>query len=143
MSEDELLYTTGAQSEPMSPVVVVLYLALVVLMIASLWKIFTKAGKPGWAAIIPIYNIVVWLQIVGRPVWWVILYFVPFVNIVVAIIMAHDLSKSFGRGVGTTLLQIFLPFVAYPMLAWGDATYVGPSAGSNGDAAQPAAPAQV
>jgi len=59
------------------------YLAIVVLILISMWKIFTKAGKPGWAAIIPIYNIIVWLEIVNKPVWWIILLCIPFVNIVI------------------------------------------------------------
>lgn len=55
----------------------IIYLAIIVLMIASMWKVFTKAGKPGWAAIVPIYNIIVLLQIVGRPTWWIILFLIP------------------------------------------------------------------
>ena len=106
-------------------------LALFILIIASLWKIFTKAGRPGWAAIIPIYNTIVQLQTVGRPVWWIVLLFIPLVNIVVAIILLNDLSKSFGRGVGTTLLLLFLPFIGFPMLGFGSAKYVAPAAGGN------------
>lgn len=102
-------------------------LALLVLILASLWKVFSKAGKPGWAALIPFYNIYVLLQIVERPVWWIVLMLIPFVNIVFAVIVTHDLSKSFGRGVGTTLLLIFLPYIGYPLLGFGDATYQGPS----------------
>lgn len=109
-------------------------LALFVLIIASVWKIFTKAGRPGWAAIIPIYNTIVQLQIVGRPVWWIVLLFIPLVNIVFAIIMLNDLSKSFGRGVGTTLLLLFLPFIGFPMLGFGSAKYVGPAAGDSAPA---------
>jgi hypothetical protein len=105
-------------------------LAVLVVLIASLWKIFTKAGKPGWAALIPFYNMIVLLQIVGRPVWWFVLLLIPIVNIVFSIIVAHDTSKAFGRGIGTTLLLIFLPFIGYPMLAFGNATYVGPTAGT-------------
>jgi hypothetical protein len=103
-------------------------LAILVVVLASMWKVFTKAGRPGWAAIIPIYNTIVLLQIVGRPVWWLVLLLIPFVNIIFAIIVMHDLSKSFGRGVGTTLLLLFLPFIGYPILGFGSAKYVGPSA---------------
>lgn len=118
--------TTTSSSDPMQTLI---GLAVLVIVVASLWKIFTKAGKPGWAAIVPFYNMIVLLQIVGRPVWWFVLLLVPFVNIIFAIIITHDTSKSFGRGVGTTLLLIFLPFIGYPMLAFGDAKYVDPSAG--------------
>lgn len=103
-------------------------LALVVLVIASEWVIFSKAGKPGWAAIIPIYNVIVLLQIVGRPVWWIVLLLIPVVNIVVLCILYNDLSKSFGHGVGYTLGLIFLSIIFFPMLAFGGSTYVGPAA---------------
>jgi hypothetical protein len=127
MYDDQMLYQTTAVDTPMNPMVTVVYLAVVVLMLASMWKIFTKAGKPGWAAIVPIYNIIVLLEVVGRPVWWFVLMLIPFVNIVVWIIVLHDLSKVFGKGVGMTLLNIFLPFIGYPMLAWGAATYTKPA----------------
>lgn len=117
-------YATTATEVP--AVTWFVYIALIALILAALWKLFVKAGKPGWAALVPIYNMVVLLEIVGRPIWWVVLMLIPFVNIVVSIITAHDFSKSFGKGVGTTLLLLFLPFVGYPMLAWGDAKYVGP-----------------
>ncbi len=106
----------------------IVWLAVVVLVFVSLWKIFEKAGKPGWAGIVPIYNLIVWLEIVGRPIWWVVLMFVPCVGIVVGIILCIDLAKSFGKdaayGIGLALLGI----VFFPMLAFGDARYVGPSA---------------
>jgi hypothetical protein len=102
------------------------YCAIILLIIVSMWKIFTKAGKPGWAAIIPIYNIIVLLEIVGKPVWWVILMLIPLVNFFVLIYVAHLLSKAFGKDIVMTLLLIFLPFIGYPMLAFGDATYGGP-----------------
>lgn len=121
-------YTTTTTTSSSDPLQSMIGLAVLVLVLASLWKIFTKAGKPGWAALIPFYNTIVILQIVGRPVWWFVLLLIPFVNIVFAIILAHDISKSFGRGVGTTLLLIFLPFIGYPMLAFGSASYVAPSA---------------
>jgi len=106
-------------------VCIVAYLAVIVLVIAGLWKVFTKAGKPGWAAIIPIYNAIVLLQVAGKPIWWIILYFIPFVNVVVAIMVIVALSRNFGRGVGTTLGLIFLPMVFLPILGFGDAQYVG------------------
>ena len=83
-------------------------LALTVVVIAAQWRIFEKAGKPGWAAIIPIYSTIVLLEIVGKPVWWIILFLIPFVNLVVAIMVFHQLSLSFGKDVGFTLGLIFL-----------------------------------
>ncbi|HPC97959.1 MAG TPA: DUF5684 domain-containing protein [Bacteroidales bacterium] len=106
--------------------VIVLYLAIFVLIIASMWVIYTKAGKPGWAAIIPIYNIIVLLDIVGKPWWWLLLMLIPIVNIVIAIIVYHNLSLSFGKGAGFTVGLILLSIIFLPILAFGDAKYVGP-----------------
>ena len=103
------------------------YLLIFIIIVAGLWKIFEKAGKPGWAAIIPIYNLVVLLEIVNKPIWWIILLLIPFVNLVIAIILYHQLSLSFGQGVGMTILMILLPFVAFPMLGFGSATYTRPA----------------
>ena len=105
-------------------------LACIVFFVATMWKIYTKAGQPGWASIIPIYNMVVLHQITGKPIWWVILYFVPIVNIIIGIIVTHALSLSFGKGTGFTLGLIFLGFIFYPILAWSDAQYLGPTAGT-------------
>jgi hypothetical protein len=92
------------------------------------WKLYEKAGKPGWAAIVPIYNYVVLLDIVGKPIWWIILLLIPFVNFIVIIVVLHNLSKVFGKGVGFTLGLIFLGFIFYPVLAFGSATYTKPAA---------------
>ena len=105
-----------------------IYLAFMVLMVASLWKIYDKAGEPGWAAIVPIYNVVVLLKIVGRPIWWLVLLMIPFVNFIIAILVMIDLAKSFGQGAGYGLGLVFLPFIFSPMLAFGDASYRGPAA---------------
>lgn len=103
--------------------IIILYVAIAVLLLAAMWKVFKKAGKPGWAAIIPIYNTIVMLQIIGRPIWWFLLMLIPFVNLIVLVIVYHEFSKSFGKGVGMTLLLIFLPFIGWPMLGFGDAKY--------------------
>ena len=103
--------------------IILIYLAIVLLMIASMWKVFTKAGKPGWASIVPIYNTIVLLEIVGKPIWWIILLLIPFVNIIVLLIVLNELSKSFGRAVGTTLGLIFLGFIFWPILGFGSAQY--------------------
>jgi hypothetical protein len=105
-------------------------LAVLVVVLVSLWKIFEKAGKPGWAGIVPIYNIIVLMEIVGRPLWWVVLMFVPCVSIVVGIILCIDLAKSFGKDVAYGIGLALLGIVFFPMLAFGDARYVGPVAGT-------------
>ncbi len=102
-----------------------IYAAIIVLVIASMWKVFTKAGQKGWLALIPILNFYVLIKIVGRESWWIILYFIPCVNIVVMIIVSMDLAKVFGRSAAYGLGLAFLPFIFYPMLAFGDATYEG------------------
>lgn len=123
-SNAELDTATGAAAGAVL-LLTLIYLAVVVLVIASMWKVFTKAGKPGWAAIVPIYNTIVLLEIVGKPTWWIILLLIPFVNIIVLLIVINELSKSFGRGVGTTLGLIFLGFIFWPILAFGSAQYQG------------------
>ncbi len=94
-----------------------------------MWRIFEKAGKPGWAAIIPIYNYLVQLEILGRPWWWLLLLLVPVVNIVIAIIIVFDLAKVFGKSTGFGFGLLFLSFIFIPILAFGDARYLGPIAG--------------
>lgn len=99
------------------------WLAVVVLMIAALWKIFTKAGEPGWAAIVPIYNLIVMLKIAGKPAWWFILMLIPIVNIVIAFLTVDGMAKRFGKGTGFAIGMLLLPFIFYPMLAWGETRY--------------------
>src|SRR4051812_35364318 len=81
---------------------------LAVLMVVALWKIFTKAGKPGWASLIPIYNTIVLLQIAGYSGWFILIFFIPIINIIFAFMVYHKLSQSFGHGIGFTLGLIFL-----------------------------------
>jgi uncharacterized membrane protein YhaH (DUF805 family) len=105
----------------------ILVLALVVLVIAGLWKVFTKAGEAGWKSIIPIWNVIVLLRIAGRPWWWVFLFFIPIVGFIIAIIAWNDLSKSFGKGVGFTIGLILLYPIFIMILGFGGATYLGPA----------------
>ncbi|WP_316835670.1 DUF5684 domain-containing protein [Pedobacter nutrimenti] len=104
------------------------YLIVLVLTYAGLWKVFVKAGKPGWAAIIPIYNAIILIEIVGKPTIWILWLLIPCVNFVFGIWLINLLSKSFGKTEGYTVGLIILPFVFYPMLGFGDARYLGPSA---------------
>lgn len=119
---------TGGGGGAAGGVSMLVTLVIVVLVFASIWKVFDKANEPGWAAIIPIYNAVVLLKIVGRPIWWIVLLLIPFVSIIVSLVVVNDVSKSFGKGIGFTLGMIFLPFVFWPILGFGDARYEGPSA---------------
>ena len=101
-----------------------LWLVILVALIVAMWKIFVKAGKPGWAAIIPIYNIWVFLQIVGRPGWWMILFLIPFVNFVVSIIVAIDLGKAFGKSTAFSVILLWLfNVIGYLILGFGKDEY--------------------
>ena len=102
--------------------------AILVLMTVSGWIIFTKADKPGWACLIPIYNILVVLEIVDRPWWWLLLLLIPLVNLVFAVILCIDLAKAFGQGAAFGIGLLLIGFIFYPILAFGDARYMGPPA---------------
>ena len=108
-------------------IMMIVYLAIAVLMIAANWKVYAKAGKPGWACLVPIYNIIVLLEIVGKPTWWFILLLIPFVNFIVLILVFVELAKVFGKGTGFALGLIFLGIIFFPILGFGSAQYVGPA----------------
>jgi hypothetical protein len=101
------------------------WIGFFILMIASVWTVYTKAHQPGWASIIQIYNLIVMLRITGRPLWWILLMLVPLVNIAIAIIMVVDLAKSFGKTGAYAIGLILLPLIFYPMLAFGSSSYQG------------------
>ena len=106
-----------------------IYLVILIASIAGIWKVFDKAGKPGWASIIPIYNIIVLLEIAGKPIWWLVLMLIPLVNLVILIIVSMDVAVCFGKSKGWGFgLLVILPFIGYPMLGFGDATYTAPAA---------------
>jgi hypothetical protein len=100
-----------------------LWLIVAVVVIAAMWKVFTKAGQPGWAAIVPIYNVIVLLQIAGKPIWWLLLMLIPLVNIIVFVLVYRGLARNFGQGVGFTIGLLFLSPIFVPILAWGGAEY--------------------
>lgn len=104
---------------------IILGVALVLAIIAH-WRIFTKAGKPGWATLIPIYNVYVLLKIVGRPGWWLLFAVMPIANVIIYIVVIYDLAQSFGKGVGYTLLMLIFPTLGQLILGFGSAKYVGP-----------------
>lgn len=104
-----------------------IYMALLILMIVSGWKIYEKAGKPGWACIIPIYSAIVLLEIIGKPWWWLLLMLIPGIGLIWAIWATNLLSKSYGQGVGFTIGLLLLSPIFYPILGLGDAKYQGPA----------------
>lgn len=122
-----MLAQNNAVNPPEAPpaIVVVIQLAILLLLIVSMWKVFVKAGKPGWASIVPFYNAFVLIDIAGKPAWWVILLFIPVVGLIALILVFIEVAKRFGKsslfGIGLALL----PFIFYPILAFGDAKYQG------------------
>jgi uncharacterized membrane protein YhaH (DUF805 family) len=130
LAQVEYSYSASGEGQAPGPLFWIFWLAFTILMIAACWKIYTKAGQPGWAAIIPIYNLYIWCKIVGRPWWWILLMLIPFVNFIIGIILCIDLAKSFGKGVGFGLGLVFLGIIFFPILGFGSAQYQGPVAGS-------------
>lgn len=120
---------------------VLIELAVLVVVIVGGWKVFTKAGQPGWASIVPFFNIYTLLKIVGRPWWWLILLILPLfsaipflgillglVGLVVGVIVSIDLAKSFGKSALFGIGLVFLAPIFYCILGFGQAKYVGPAA---------------
>lgn len=109
-------------------VVFIVWLLVIVLVVAGFWRVFTKAGEPGWAAIVPIFNLYVLLKVAGRPWWFLLLYFIPVVNIITTAIVSIDVAKAFGKGTGFGIGLWLLSFIFYPILGFGSAEYIGPPA---------------
>lgn len=93
--------------------------------LAGMWKSFEKAGQPGWAVIVPIYNAYVLIEIADRPAWWLLLLLVPVVNIFVIFVVFIDFAEKFGKGVGFGIGLALLGVVFFPLLGFGDAQYQG------------------
>jgi|SRR5438874_12979544 len=117
----------STEGKPPSPLSMIVGLLIALLLIVAMWKVFTKAGQPGWASIIPIYNLYVWCKIVGRPWWWILLMLIPFVNFIILIILCIDMAKSFGKGAGFGIGLAFLGIIFWPILGFGSAQYQGPA----------------
>ncbi|MGA3024058.1 MAG: DUF5684 domain-containing protein [Bryobacteraceae bacterium] len=104
-------------------------IAVAVVFIIGYWKVFVKAGQPGWAVLIPFYNAYVLLKIAGRPGWWLLLFLIPLVNIVIALLVAIDIAKSFGQSpVFGVVLLFLLSGIGYLVLGFGNYRYIGPAA---------------
>ena len=104
------------------------WLAIAVVAIVGMWKVFAKAGQPGWAVLVPFYNAYVMLKIAGRPGWWLLLFFIPLVNIAIAIVVAIDIAKAFGQSaVFGVVLLFLLSVIGYLVLGFGNYQYTKPS----------------
>ena len=111
--------------------VMIIQLVIGLVTLIAMWKVYVKAGKPGWAVIIPFYNAYVFLKIAGKPGWWLILLLVPVLNIIFGIIALVAFAQNFGKGAGFVVGLIFLPFIFYPILAFSDARYIGAGDSAN------------
>ena len=98
-------------------------LIVTVIAIIAQWKIFTKAGRPGWYSLIPIFNVYQLFKIAGMSGWMMLLMLIPIANIVVSILLAVNLAKAFGKGTGFAVGLILLPGIFYLILAFGSAKY--------------------
>lgn len=105
---------------------IIICFGIAVIGIAGQWKAFEKAGQPGWACIIPIYNIYILIKIGGKPGWWTLLCLIPLVNFIFIIWIVNMVSKSFGKDEGFTVGLILLGIIFWPILGFGDAKYQGP-----------------
>ncbi len=100
------------------------HLGIGIIALIGLWKCFVKAREPGWAAIVPIYNYLVYLKIADKPWWWLLLGLIPIVNIVFYILATAAFASKFGKGGGFTVGLILLPVVFYLILGFGKAEKV-------------------
>jgi len=117
----------GTPEVSIVPLIIAMVVGLLfaALMVASFWKVFTKAGQPGWAAIVPIYNIFVLVQISGKPVWYIALFFVPIANMIAPILIGLGVAERFGKSAGFGVGLGLVPFICYPLLAFSDDQYRG------------------
>lgn len=105
------------------PIAIFFGVAVFLILLFGNWLMFQKAGQRGWTCIIPILNLLVFLRIVRRPLWWVVLLLIPIVGWVVGIVVMFDLAKSFGKGVGFAIGLILLPWIFLVILGLGAAQY--------------------
>lgn len=122
---DTTMYGTTSQTD-ISAILgtyAILVLVIAVIMIVANWKIFTKAGKPGWASIVPFYNMYVMYEIAGMNGWMFLLTFIPIVNIVIQIMLYLNLAKKFGKSTGFAIGLILLNPIFLLLLAFGNAEY--------------------
>ena len=111
---------------------IALAFAVALVLIVGNWKMYEKAGKPGWGCVIPIYMWVLLLEIAGKPIWWIALFIIPIVDIFVWFSIHLSLARNFGKSTGFGIAMAFFPFVFYAILGFGDARYQGATTHSGG-----------
>ncbi len=122
----DLLLVAEAESGVGEIIVALIYLAITVAIIAGMWRLFEKANQPGWGVLIPVYNVILMLKVAGKPLWWLVLFMIPLVNIIFCILVPLAIARNFGKGVGYGIGLIVLPFIFYPLLGFSDAEYNPP-----------------
>ena len=127
--------TNTAADGGMLSTMLVLIGAVYLFFLVATWKLYSKAGRPGWASLIPIYTTVVFCRICGRSGWLTLALMIPGVNVIVSIMLSVDLARVFGRGTGFALGLIFLSPIFFPILAFGSSRYVGRQSGRSAMAA--------
>ena len=116
-------------------VVILTLVAFLIALLAGVWKTYAKAGKPGWAGIVPFYSTIVLAKIAGKPVWVGVLCWIPYLGCIPLIFLSHGVAKKFGKGIGMTILLTF--GVGWIILGWGSAQYNDDLAGTAGRWPQP------
>ena len=118
-------YYEYSSAPAFNPLPTIISLVLCVFVLVCMWIIFRKAGKPGWAAIVPFYNLYVLFDITWGSGMRFLLMLIPLYNIILGIQTQIRLAKAFGKGGGFAAGLIFLPYVFMPLLAFGKGTYQG------------------
>jgi len=123
----QVIAATSSSSSPFG-ILLLIPLAIFVFYVAAGWKVFAKAGEPGWGVFVPIYNLYLVCKISGRPEWWLILFFIPLVNVAIGLIVAMDIAKAFAKSAGFGIGLWLLGFIFVPILGFGSARYTQPNA---------------
>ncbi|WP_299334946.1 DUF5684 domain-containing protein [Haloplanus sp.] len=116
---------TALQTGDGSLGVVVVQLVIGIAQLAGMWAVFKKADRAGWAAIIPVYNLYVMLQIGDNAWWWLPVLLVPLVNIYALYRIHAGVARAFGKGIGFGLGLAFLGPICFPVLGFGNYRYTG------------------
>lgn len=117
----------GQQETLTTMLLLVVELIAAAMSIMVMWTIYVRAGQPGWASIVPVYNMVVLMNIAGRPAWWFVLMLIPVVNFIIWFMVCMDLAVAFDRGIPFAAGLFFVPFIFFPIMAFGEPDYVGPA----------------
>jgi hypothetical protein len=110
---------------------------IIIFELVAWWTLFDKAGFPGWAAIVPFYNLYILCKVADKSGAWVLLLLIPFVSVVFWILLYIAIAQNFNKGTGFMLGMIFLPFIFVPILAFGDSSYLTVAGSQNNNSVDP------